>query len=111
MAIRDSDPHREAVKAEIGKVGVVHIYAPQPVMKFVSSGQCPDCKRRTRFIGVYYEWHGPTSTCLRCGRRWEDSEWMPLDFERGARQKSIDRAKRAFRMATCADAIERGEYK
>ena len=77
----------------------VHVYAPPPVSKFVSCGTCPDCKKRSRFIGLSYEWYGATQTCLRCGRTWQDGEWMPLDFVRGARQKSIDAAKRSFRNA------------
>lgn len=35
--------------------------------------------------------------CLRCGRNWQDGEWMPLAFERGSRRKSIERAKRLWR--------------
>jgi len=77
----------------------VHIYAPAPTARLVHAGTCHDCKRRTRFIGVSYEWHGASMTCLRCGRRWEDGEWIPLEFERGARQKSIERAKQSFRRA------------
>ena len=77
----------------------VHVYAPKPTGRFVLSGTCRDCKRRTRFIGLSYEWYDASVTCLRCGRRWEDGEWMPLEFERGARRNSIERAKRAFRRA------------
>jgi len=32
-------------------------------------------------------------TCLNCGRRWSDGEWMPLAFERNSRQNSINIAK------------------
>ena len=77
--------------------GEVHIYAPQPTRKNILSGDCPDCKQRTKFIGLFTEWYGWDTTCLRCGRKWADGEWMALDFVRGSRQKSIDSAKRAYR--------------
>ena len=75
----------------------VHIHAPKPIKKNIHTGHCPDCKRHSWFIGLFYEWYGPSITCLRCGRRWESGEWLPLDFVRGSRQKSIEAAKRAFR--------------
>jgi hypothetical protein len=78
-------------------MGVIHIHAPMPIGKHVHSGTCPDCKRRSRFIGWSYEWYGASNTCLRCGREWQDGEWMPLPFMRGARQHNIDAAKRRFR--------------
>ena len=76
----------------------VHIYAPPAISRFIRSGVCPDCKKRTRFIGWCYEWHGASSTCLRCGREWQDGEWMPLPFMRGARERNIAKAKRRWRL-------------
>lgn len=76
----------------------IHICAPKGE-KFIHSGTCPDCGKRTRFIGITYLWYGSDSCCLRCGRRWSDGEWMPLHFEPQSRQKSIERMKRAFRTA------------
>lgn len=74
-------------------MSVIHIYAPQPDIRKITAGTCPDCKRRTRFIAFHVEWYGWDSTCLRCGRRWQNGEWMHLDFVRGSRQKSVQRAK------------------
>ena len=62
-----------------------------------SHNACPDCGKHTRMIYFDYEWYGRESTCLRCGRHWSGGEWMPLCFERGARRKSIDAAKRRYR--------------
>lgn len=83
---------------------VLHIHAPAPVCKFVHSGTCPDCKRRSRFIGFEYEWYGADKTCLRCGRQWSDGEWMALPFMRGARQHNIDAAKRRWRRVQPTEA-------
>jgi hypothetical protein len=79
--------------------GTVHVCAPHAVGKFVNAGICPDCKKWSRFIGLHYEWYGTDQTCLRCGRSWSDGEWMPLNFERQSRQKSIASAKHIFRHA------------
>ncbi len=79
------------------------ICAPAPFMKFARAGICPDCKQRTRFIGFAYEWYGANQTCIKCGRRWSDGEWMPLEFMPQSRQKSIESAKKAFRRYSQAD--------
>lgn len=81
--------------------GSLHICAPQGY-RHVHAGTCPDCKRRTRFIGASYEWYGATTTCLRCGRSWCDGEWMALDFVPKSRQRSIEDAKAMFRRAIAA---------
>ena len=73
------------------------IYAPPSTGRFVLAKTCPDCGKRTRMLGWSYEWHGASVTCLRCGRRWEGGEWMPLPFMRGARQHNIDEAKYRWR--------------
>lgn len=79
--------------------GELHIYAPAPTGCGIYRDVCPDCGKRSAFVYRSFEWFGPDQTCLRCGRSWSDGEWMPLDFERGARQKSIERAKTAYRRA------------
>lgn len=79
-------------------MSTVHICAPQG-FRFEHGGTCPDCGKRTWFIGVSYEWYGPDMWCLRCGRRWSDGEWMPLDFVPQSRQRSIEAGKRAYRRA------------
>lgn len=77
--------------------GYVHIYAPPVVDRRILSGTCLDCKKRTRFLTFCYEWHGATSTCMRCGRRWCEGEWQPLEFERGIRKRNVESAKRNWR--------------
>ena len=32
---------------------------------------CPKCKRRRRVTMRFYEWYGPTATCLAPRRRWK----------------------------------------
>ena len=76
---------------------MVHIHAPKPTDKRIRIHVCPDCKKRSRFICFFTEWYGWDSTCLRCGREWQDGEWCDLPFMRGARQKNIDAAKKRWR--------------
>jgi len=78
----------------------VYIYAPPAIMKSAMATTCPDCGKRTRMLQFLTPWHGWDSTCLRCGRCWGDGEWLPLPFVRGARQKSIEAAKRRWRSLT-----------
>jgi hypothetical protein len=77
--------------------GLVHIHAPQPTMRAIHATCCPDCKRRTRMLAFFTPWYGWDSTCLRCGRRWQDGEWMPLPFVRGARGRSVEASKARWR--------------
>jgi len=37
------------------------------------------------------------TTCIRCGRQWQDGEWMPLAFSRAARLESVERARAYWR--------------
>ena len=85
--------------AVLSTAGLCHIYAPPIMQRFVVATVCPDCKKRTRMLGWAYEWHGPTTVCLRCGREWHDGEWAALPFMRGARQRNIDAAKTTWRRA------------
>jgi len=70
-----------------------------PVIKRrVRVGKCPDCGKHTRFLVWYYEWYGASQVCLRCGRRYEDGEWMPFPFACGNQRKiSIEKAKKRWR--------------
>jgi len=79
------------------ETGDVIVCSPTLDHQWVSAGICPDCQTWTRFINRAYEWYGVESTCLRCGRRWSDGEWMPFEFYRYARRDSIASAKRAWR--------------
>jgi hypothetical protein len=89
---------------------------PQPYMhinwaredaKSITAVHCPDCKKRTRMLGIFQEWYGWRETCLRCGRSWEDGEWLPLEFVRGSRQKAIAAAKKRWRRSPDAKVIRR----
>lgn len=76
----------------------IHILISPTMRKLIYADKCPDCNKRSRFIRFCYEWYGPSDTCLKCGRQWNDGEWMPLDFVRGSRKKNIDSAKAHWRM-------------
>lgn len=78
-------------------MGHIHIHAPPVLEKAAVATTCPDCGKHTRMLGFYQEWYGWRSTCLRCGRMWDDGEWLPLDFARGVRQRNIEDAKRRWR--------------
>ena len=85
----------------------VHICRP-PTMYVRGVRICPDCGKHGRWAGFDQVWYGVTSTCLNCGRTWSDGEWMPLPFERQARQKAI---KRAREMWSKAVRLGSDEYK
>jgi hypothetical protein len=74
-------------------MGTVHIHAPRATAKRVVTGHCHDCNKRTRFVEFFTPWYGWDSTCLRCGRKWCDGEWMALPFMRGAREHNRAAAK------------------
>lgn len=76
---------------------MIHINFTKTHRMELSRGTCLDCKKYTYFLQFFQEWYGWDSTCLRCGRNWQDGEWMPLGFSRTARQDNIDGAKRRFR--------------
>ena len=68
--------------------------------------KCLDCGRNSFFACFHEEWYGWDVTCLRCGRRWCDGEWMPFDFARGVREHSIRSAKRRWKRG-----LDEGEIK
>jgi hypothetical protein len=80
-------------------MSTVHIYAPPSTGRSVRWAECPDCGKRSPMASIYYEWHGPHSTCMRCGRSWSDGEWMPLAFSRTARRDSRDQMRRSWKRA------------
>ena len=75
----------------------VHIYAPKATAKRLVCGKCPDCKKQTRFLEFFTPWHGWQSTCMRCGREWQDGAWISFPFYRYARKNSKDAAKAYWR--------------
>lgn len=78
-------------------MSALHIHAPQPSMRRILAAKCLDCKKRSRFVAFFTEWYGWDQTCLRCGRRWSDGYWMPLEFYRFARRNNINAAKKQWR--------------
>lgn len=88
-------------------MGHVHTFSPPTTDKAIASVTCPDCGKRTRFVGFFQDWFGWRFTCLRCGRSYEDGEWLALDFVRGSRRKSIDAAKARWRATTHHKAVKK----
>lgn len=62
--------------------------------------KCPVCEKRSVILTWFYEWYGPSSTCLRCGDKWADGELLARPFARGWRQRNIDNARKTWRRAT-----------
>ncbi len=93
----------------------LHIYAPPVIERRIVADKCPDCKKHTRFLLWGYQNYGSSTVCLRCGRHFEGGEWIPLDFVRGSRQKSIDAAKAKWREGKVSleglDMIEQSKEK
>lgn len=87
---------------------IIHICVPKPVSRKISRRNCPDCGKRAVFVSVYYEWYGSSSTCLNCGRAWQDGEWMPLAFYRYARRDNIKSAKAEYRRAEVEARVKEG---
>ncbi|MCA9434128.1 MAG: hypothetical protein KC940_26645 [Candidatus Omnitrophica bacterium] len=75
----------------------IHLHAPPPTIRSFKVMECPDCGRVAMFLRFFTPWYGDSVTCLRCGRHWEDGEWIQLPFVRGARKRSIESAKRIWR--------------
>ncbi len=63
--------------------GMIHIHAPAATAKAISITLCLDCKQRTRMIQFFTPWYGWDSTCIKCGRNWQDGEWADLPFCNG----------------------------
>ena len=84
-------------------MGGLHIYAPPAIKRRIWAADCPVCGKWTRLMGFFYEWHGWTTICLRCGDRWSDGEIHERPFMRGWRQKSVADAKAHWRRAALAE--------
>lgn len=77
----------------------IHIHAPAPMERSVRWFNCHDCKKRSPFAILSYEWYGPSMTCMRCGRNYQDGEWCALDFKRGAREQNKQQMRQAWKRA------------
>ena len=76
--------------------GLVHINAPQPTSRRKFRKVCPTCKAKRTMVTWFYEWYGPTITCLGCGEQWNEDGMLPRPFEPGWRKKGIARARRRW---------------
>jgi hypothetical protein len=65
-----------------------------PTVEFL---ECPTCDAVTPMTCRYYEWYGPSMTCLGCGERWHDGEMEERPFARGWRKRRIQEALRKLR--------------
>ena len=79
-----------------------HIHDPEPVIRKKFRSHCPTCKSRRTMVGWWYEWYGWDVTCLGCGEQWSGEEMCERPFERGWRQRNIERAKRRWKEPTDA---------
>jgi hypothetical protein len=87
--------------------GAVHISAPKPLEIKRIVKQCPWCERRTRQVGVFFDWFGWNITCCSCGECWEGGEGLPHPFERGWRKRRIAEAKALWRNPTVETYLAR----
>ncbi len=92
-------------------MGSIHICRPETTAKAVTATTCHDCKKRTRMLQFFQPWYGWRSTCIRCGREWDDGYWMDLPWCSGfwgrdsegkyrfmkPREHNIEHAKRRWR--------------
>lgn len=78
-------------------MGNIHIHAPEKTDRRIITAECGDCEKRSRFIEFFTPWYGWHSTCLKCGRQWQDGEWMALAFMPGVRKTNITKAKKLYR--------------
>jgi hypothetical protein len=85
----------------------IHINAPQATAKKADFRECPDCGKRSLFLSFFTPWYGWSATCLRCGRNWQDGEWMALVFYRHARRDNIRSAIRIWR---AMPPVEKNHY-
>jgi hypothetical protein len=74
----------------------VHVCAPAPVEAMILRATCHTCGILRRILALYYEWYGPTWTCLRCGDSWNEDGRAERPFRRGWRKEAIRSAWRAY---------------
>ncbi len=54
---------------------------------------CFHCDRKTDFVTAFQEWYGWSGTCLNCGERFQDDEWIARPFQPRWRKENIAEAK------------------
>lgn len=75
----------------------VHICRAQAVARALRKFACDNCGCDRWHTVIFYEWYGPSGTCLRCGESFEGNEYLPRPFARGWRKESIRQAKVTWR--------------
>lgn len=76
----------------------LHILAPAPITRKLLRLKCTTCEKKTWFTCWHYEWYGSSKTCLRCGENFADNQRCERPFAPGWRKRSIQDAKRLWRM-------------
>ncbi|NNP70963.1 hypothetical protein [Acinetobacter sp. Ac_5812] len=75
----------------------IHINRPRYAAKDCYRFECLDCKKKTFALAFFQHWHGWHTTCLNCGRQYDDGQWVTLEFCRGIRKQNKDWAKNTWR--------------
>ena len=79
------------------KEGDIHIHAPLPIEHKIKRSECPDCKKNSYFVTFYYEWYGLESTCMRCGRQFNEDGGQDLLFYRYARRDNKNSVRKFWK--------------
>ena len=77
--------------------GGLHIKFARPSIVKIAWYGCPNCERRRPFMAWFEEWYGWTQTCLKCGDRFADGEWLARPFRPRWRKEHIESAKKFYR--------------
>ena len=86
--------------------GVVVCSAPRGVVRRRVL-VCWNCETKRRVVQVYQgAWYGDHFYCCHCGDGWGDGETMARPFQRGWREKAIQRARDYWAEAISAEAYE-----
>ena len=76
---------------------MIHINYTKTDDRQIVRKHCPDCGKRSYFACFFQNWYGWSSTCMRCGRRFEDGEWMPLAFMPKSREVNKSEARKRWK--------------
>lgn len=80
----------------------IHINRSRYAAKRITRIDCLDakCRKNVFAVSFFQHWYGWNTTCLNCGRQYEDSEMVRLEFSRGVRKENIKWAKDTWRRHT-----------
>jgi hypothetical protein len=77
----------------------VHIFSPPSTGRKIVWQDCHDCKRHSPIACLFYEWFGPSMTCMRCGREYNEDGWVRAPLMRGWREINKNNMRRAWKRA------------